>query len=344
MEVTTSSPSLPWKTRIAISIASFITDLTRRQNGTVNRHLLNALNIKSPPYPDPVSGFKSYDVTIDRTRNLWIRVYLPITQDSEPAHLPVIFFFHGGGFVYLSADSRSYDAVCQRFCKKIPAVMVSVNYRLAPEYRHPAQYNDGFDAVKYIDENNKKEKILPDYADMSCCFLVGDSAGGNIAHHVAVRAAGYSFQQLKVIGLVAIQPFFGGEERTESERRLVRAPIVNISRTDWMWKAILPDSDRDHEAINVSGPRAVNISALPDFPATLVVVGGFDILQDWQRRYYEWLKRHNKEAVILEYPTMVHAFYVFPELREAGYLIGEIRQFIHSHMSKTSKGIPYVSA
>lgn len=197
MEVTTSSPSLPWKIRIAISVASFITDATRRPNGTVNRRVLNLLNIKAPSYPDPFNGFKSYDVIMDRTRNLWFRVYLPITQDSEPAHLPVIFFFHGGGFVYLSADSRNYDAVCRRFCQKIPAVMVSVNYRLAPEYRHPAQFNDGFDVLKYIDENNKKDKILPDYADMSCCFLIGDSAGGNIAHHVAVRAAEYPFQQLK---------------------------------------------------------------------------------------------------------------------------------------------------
>ncbi|GFZ18700.1 carboxyesterase 18 [Actinidia rufa] len=87
--------------------------------------------------------------------------------------------------------------------------------------------------------------------------------------------------------------------------------------------------DRDHEVINVSGPRAADISRLEKFPATVVVVGGFDALQDWQRKYYDWLKSSGKEAYLLEYPNMVHAFYVFPELPESGQLITQVADFIH---------------
>ncbi|CDP11556.1 unnamed protein product [Coffea canephora] len=141
----------------------------------------------------------------------------------------------------------------------------------------------------------------------------------------------------KVIGLVAIQPFFGGEQRTESEISLATIdPLVSIARTDWMWEAFLPPEEgmnRDHEVINVSGPRAVDLSRL-DFPATIVFIGGFDSLKDWQKRYYEWLKRSGKEVYLVEYPNMVHAFYVFPELKESEDLIAHVKNFVHKQCSK----------
>lgn len=135
---------------------------------------------------------------------------------------------------------------------------------------------------------------------------------------------------VKVIGLVSIQPFFGGEERTESEIRLSRAPVVSVARSDWMWKVFLPESaNRDHEASNVSGPNAADISGL-DYPEAIVFVGGFDPLQDWQRRYYEWLKKSGKEARLIEYPNSIHAFYVFPELPESSQLIAQVKDFVCS--------------
>ncbi|CAH9109982.1 unnamed protein product [Cuscuta europaea] len=143
----------------------------------------------------------------------------------------------------------------------------------------------------------------------------------------------------RVIGLVAIQPFFGGVNRTASETRLVKVdPLVSVDLTDWMWKAFLPATgegmvDRDHEVVNVSGPRAVDISKL-DFPATMVVVAGFDPLQDWQRRYYEWLKRSGKETYLLEYPNMIHAFYLFPQLPESLQMIQQVKDFILKQCSK----------
>lgn len=135
-----------------------------------------------------------------------------------------------------------------------------------------------------------------------------------------------------MIGLVAIQPFFGGEERTDSEKRL--SLLVSMDRTDWLWNAFLPSGEaaaagRDHEAINVCGPRATDISKVDQFPATMVFVGGLDGLQDWQRRYYEWLKRSGKEAYLVEYPNMFHAFYIFPELPESRELISQVTEFVH---------------
>ncbi|VFQ73767.1 unnamed protein product [Cuscuta campestris] len=330
-------PSIPWRTRFALSIASAVTDASRRQNGTVNRRLLNVFSIKSPPTLNPVNGVKSSDITVDPDRGLWFRLFVPTAADARDSDsLPVIVFFHGGGFVYLGADTREYDAVCRRFARKVPALVISVNYRLAPEHRYPAQYDDGFDVLRFLDHESNRG-ILPGNADVSHCFLAGDSAGGNLAHHVAKRASESSFREVKVIGLVAIQPFFGGEERTTAENTLIKCDhIISVVRTDWMWKAFLPPeegNDRDHEAVNVSGPRAADISKLEDFPATMVVAAGFDPLKDWQRRYFEWLKRSGKQVHFVEYPNMVHAFYLFPELPESTQLIGEIKDFIHNQCS-----------
>lgn len=320
------SPSLPWKLKIVLFALSTVTDLSRRQNGTVNRRLINFFELRASPKSTPVNGVKTSDVTVDPSRNLWFRLFEPTQVPEGGEKLPVIVFFHGGGFAFLSAATRAYDAVCRRFARKLPAVVVSVEYRLSPEHRYPAQYEDGFDVLKYLDSHP------PANSNLSSCFLAGDSAGANIAHHVAVRACETTtFREVKVVGLIAIQPYFGGEERTESENRLEGSPLVSMTRTDWLWKAFLPEgADRDHEATNVSGPGGRDLSKV-DFPATMVVVGGFDPLQDWQRRYYEWLKRSGKEVRLLEYGNAIHAFYLFPSLPEWPLLLAEVKTFVQQY-------------
>ncbi|CAM8985188.1 unnamed protein product [Rhodiola kirilowii] len=323
-------PSLPWKTRVLLGALSVVSDTSFRTNGTINRRLLNFFRFTTPPSSKPLRGVRTSDLMVDKTRDLWFRLFDPVgvVREGDGTKVPVLFFFHGGGFATLSADSTVYDFACRRFALKVPAIVVSVNYRLTPEHPYPAQHEDGFDVLKYVDEH---PSVLPDYADLSRSFLAGDSAGGNLAHFVTVKVAqsASEFQNLKVRGLIAIQPFFGGEEKTEAELRLTNAPIVTESRTEFMWKAYMPDSNKDHGAINVSGPNAINLTEVKDFPRSMVVVGGFDPLQDWQRKYYDWLKRSGKEVELIEYPKAIHAFYVFPELPESPLLFDEVRRFIN---------------
>ncbi|KAK7314848.1 hypothetical protein VNO77_33376 [Canavalia gladiata] len=327
---TAAKPTLPWKIRMLASFVSVIINASCRSNGTVNRRLCNFFDRQVPPNPNPVDGVTTSDVTVDPTRNLWFRLFVP--SSAAAASLPVVVFFHGGGFVFLSAASSSYDTVCRFLCRSFNAVIVSVNYRLAPEYRYPSQYDDGFDVVKYIDEN---DVILGNKADVTKCFLAGDSCGGNIAHHVAVRVCKERLRVVNIIGLVSIQPFFGGEKRTESESIKVD-PLISIEKTDWYWKAFLPNgSDRDHGAANVSGPDAEDISGL-DYPNTLVVVAGFDGLLDWQRRYYEWLKKSGKEAELIEYPNMVHGFYLATDLPDTSRFVSQVKDFITKQMANAN--------
>ncbi|KAM5570750.1 putative carboxylesterase 18 [Rosa sericea] len=325
-----SSPDLPWTVRLLISAVSFAADASRRSNFTVNRRLWNLFDYKPSPLTKPHRNLKSSDVVVaDPSRNLWFRLYTPTAATTK---LPIIVFFHGGGFAFMSASSKPYDDFCQRLARELPAVVVSVNYRLSPEHRYPCQYDDGFDVLKFIDGCSDS---LFEGANLGQCFLAGDSAGGNIAHHVAIRASAHEFRHVKVVGMLAIQPFFGGEERTESETRLKNMPLVNIERTDWLWKAFLPEgSDRDHPVANVFGPNAVDISGV-DFPATVVIVGGLDPLQDWQKRYYEGLKKRGKQAELVVFPNAIHTFYGYPELDDSSVFIHKVRDFVQAHATET---------
>ncbi|KAD5317699.1 hypothetical protein R6Q59_033032 [Mikania micrantha] len=330
------SLSLPWKTRILLALFDTAIDLLTRKDGTVNRGLVKLVDFRIKPLSEPKNGVKTHDVVVDPTRNLWFRVFIP-TQHVV-GDLPVMVFFHGGAYILFSPDAKVYDDVCRKFARQLHVIVVSVDYRLAPENRHPAQHDDGFDVLKFLDIEDNRLKWLPENVNISRCFVAGDSAGGHIAHHVAHRACEFNFQQLQVIGVVAIQPFFGGEERTDSEIRLDGTPITSMKRTDWFWNAFMPLGEpynRDHPIINVSGPNGVDISGI-DFPPTLVVVAGFDILRDWQIRYYQWLKNSGKDAYLVDYSNMFHTFYIFPELPESDQLLVEVKDFIHKVLNKVS--------
>ncbi|GAB2222791.1 hypothetical protein Droror1_Dr00016918 [Drosera rotundifolia] len=277
-------------------------------------------------------GVKSSDIPVDRTRDLWFRLFVPLSTNNESS-LPIVIYFHGGGFAVGSPDTALFDAFTRSLVKELPAVVVSVNYRLTPDHRFPTQYEDGLEVIKFIDNRigNGDGWLLPPEADIRRWFLAGDSAGGNIAHHVAVRCAGAGFRVVRIKGILSYQPFFGGQERTESELRLMSTPTLTVAMSDWLWEAFLPEgSDRDHPAVNVFGPRGREdeLSGV-EYPATLLVVGGMDPLQDWQRRFGAGLVRSSKEVRLVEYPNAMHGFYLMgPELPECGMFMNEARNFI----------------
>jgi acetyl esterase/lipase len=126
---------------------------------------------------------------------------------------------------------------------------------------------------------------------------------------------------------VLLQPYFGGEERTAAELRLEGVvPVVNMRRSDWSWRAFLPEgATRDHPAAHVTVAEPELGEA---FPPALVVIGGLDPLQDWQRRYAEILRREGKYVQVVELTEAIHAFYVFPELADAGKVVKRIKAFM----------------
>ncbi|QCD95044.1 gibberellin receptor GID1 [Vigna unguiculata] len=109
--------------------------------------------------------------------------------------------------------------------------------------------------------------------------------------------------------------------------------MVSYEITDWYWRAFLPSgSNRDHGAVNVSGPNGVDISGL-DYPKTLLAVAGCDPIQDWRKKYYEWLRKSGKDVEIIEYPNMIHAFQLFPILPEASQFLSDFNHFVKKQVA-----------
>ncbi|CAL5404922.1 unnamed protein product [Camellia sinensis] len=164
-------------------------------------------------------------------------------------NLPVIVYFHGSGFVFTSAASTINHDFCVKLAADLSAV--SVDYRLAPEHRLPAAYDDAVETLQWL--KTTQERWLTQFCDFSCCFLMGTSAGANIAYHAGLRATQVidDLRPLKIKGLILHHPFFGGSEQVRSELGLIKDPFLTLSGTDFMWELSLPiGSDRDHEYCN----------------------------------------------------------------------------------------------
>ncbi|CAJ1977126.1 unnamed protein product [Sphenostylis stenocarpa] len=220
-------------------------------NGTLTR-----LNIspQSPPSPDPTlpTPVVSKDLTVNKSKHTWVRIYLPHKAlDYFPnSKLPLIVFYHGGGFIFDSAASTYFHDFCVRMVHATQSVVVSVDYRLAPEHRLPAAYEDSVEALHWIKASN--DPWLR-HADYSRCYLMGESAGGNIAYTAGLRVAAEvdKIKPLKIEGLILIQPFFGGTKRSPSEIRLSEDNTIPLPITDLMWNLSLPVGvDRDYKYSN----------------------------------------------------------------------------------------------
>ncbi|KAL4352816.1 hypothetical protein GQ457_06G020280 [Hibiscus cannabinus] len=327
---------VPLNTWVLISNFKLAYNILRRPDGTFNRHLAEFLDRKVPANANPVDGVFSFDVLIDRGTGLLIRIYRPATGEEPQLNIvdlekpvtaevvPVIIFFHGGSFAHSSANSTIYDYLCRILVGTCKAVVVSVNYRRAPENRYPCAYDDGWTVLKWVNsrswlQSRKDSKVH--------IYLAGDSSGGNIAHHVALKAVESG---IGIMGNILLNPMFGGQERTESEKRLDGKYFVTLRDRDWYWRAFLPEgSDRDHPACNPFGPNGISLEGVK-FPKSLVVVAGFDLVQDWQLAYVEGLKKAGQEVKLLYMEQATIGFYLLPNNDHFHVVMDEISNFVRS--------------
>ena len=195
----------------------------------------------------------SKDVTINKSNDLSVRIFLPrqaldSSSSTNKIKLPVIVYFHGGGFILFSVGTSMTHDFCSNIASEFPAVVVSVDYRLAPEHRLPAAHDDAMEALHWIITTH--DEWITNYADLTSCFLMGTSAGGNIVYYAGLRAAAEADNMLplKIKGLILHSPFFGGLNRTESELRLENNMHLPLCVNDLMWELALPiGADRGNE-------------------------------------------------------------------------------------------------
>ncbi|KAJ4716952.1 Alpha/beta hydrolase-3 [Melia azedarach] len=255
--------------------------------------------------PDEHTVALSKDVTLNQINNTWVRIFLPReTVDSSSSScsnkLPLIVYFHGGGFTVLSPATKMNHEFCSELSAQLSCVIISVAYRLAPDHRLPAAYDDAMEALHWI--KTTQEEWLQKYADFSSSFMLGDSAGGNIAYHAGLRAACevHNLLPLNIRGLILFKPFFGGVKRTESELRLANELDLPLSASDSLWKLSLPIGvDRDHEYCNpMAGEGSKLLEQFKLLGWKIMVSGGYtDPLVD---RQIELVKMMEDKGVKVE--------------------------------------------
>ncbi|KAK6927966.1 Alpha/beta hydrolase fold-3 [Dillenia turbinata] len=270
-------------------------------------------------------GVTAKDVTMDKHTSLWARIYVPNTNHAGKHLLPLLVYFHGGGFCVGSASWNCYHEFLANLAAKVGCVIVSVNYRLAPENRLPVAYEDGFNAMTWIKQQAlnvpSDQKWWLNKCNLSNLFLAGDSAGANLAHHIATRLSTCDFSLLKPLflkGIILIQPFFGGESRTMSEKHATQPPIsaLTLSSSDTYWRLSLPlGASRDHPWCNpLARGGAAKLSDLR-LPKTLVCISELDILKDRNLEFCSTLSAAGKKVETVIHKGVGHAFQILSCLK-----------------------------
>jgi acetyl esterase len=210
-----------------------------------------------------------------------IRRYRP----SQLRTQVTLLYLHGGGFVVGSL--QSHHAICAEIAQAAGAELVSVDYRLAPEHVWPVQTDDCFGVLKQLLGQGRK------------VVVIGDSAGGNLAAGLAIRARDEGLQG--IVGQVLIYPGLGGDLVSGSYLEMANAPGLTTADVAYYRAVLKAPADEP-----VAHPLlSADLSGLP--PA-YITVAHFDPLRDDGRLYADRLREAGVDVVFRDEPQMVHAW------------------------------------
>jgi acetyl esterase len=250
-------------------------------------HVADAAALNGPPAP--VAAVADRRVP-GPAGELPVRVYTP--EGSPP--FPIVVFFHGGGWVVGTLDT--YDPLCRALAAATPAVVVSVDYRLAPEHRWPAAVEDAYAATEWASRNAAALGGV-----QHRLAVAGDSAGGNLAAVVALGARdrggpAIAFQLL-------VYPVLDVAGGTASWQEYADGYHLTADGMRWYWDHYLGGADG--AAPDASPLRAAFVGGLP--PA-LVIGAEYDILRDEGEAYAARLAEAGVDATASRHAGVVHGF------------------------------------
>jgi acetyl esterase len=264
------------------------------------------------PAPEPVDEVRDLRVPV-ADGSVGVRIYRPHATDS----LPVLVFAHGGGFVFCDLDS--HDGLCRNLANSTPAVVVSVDYRLAPEHAWPTAAEDVYAVTRWVADH------AADFGgDPTRIAVGGDSAGGNLAAVTALMARDRGGPDL--VAQLLLYPVIAADFDTESYHLFGSGFYNPRPALQWYWDQYVPrTADRDH-------PYATPLRAqLDGLPPAVVVLTGHDPLRDEAIAYADALETAGVSTVRCRFDGGIHGFMTMPMLdiahvarRQAGRALAEL--------------------
>jgi acetyl esterase/lipase len=216
------------------------------------------------------------------------RLYRP----ASPGPHPIITYFHGGGWVLGSLDSD--DPFCRDLCVRSDAVVISVNYRHAPEHQFPAAPDDGFAAAQWIAANSDTLGGIPEQL-----AVAGWSAGANIAAVVCQTARDSGGPE--IVGQMLLCPVTDSDFERQSYIDNADGYVLTAPLMKWFWDHYADPADR-------TNPKASPLLAtdLSNLPPALVVTCEFDPLSDEGTAYAEAMREAGISVTHLAAPGQIH--------------------------------------
>jgi len=243
---------------------------------------------------DPHKGLSISNSRFADMGNLRLRYYTPgnATKDSN---LPVIVYYRGGGWVI--ADLDTYDASAAAIARKANAIVVSVDYPLAPEHKFPAAHDEAVEAYKYILKNAKGWG-----GDPAKIAIVGESAGGNLAINTAIAARD---QKLTApVAVVSVYPVAVTAIDTPSKKEEAVAKPLNTAMLAWFFDKVLNnEGEKENPRLNLVAAN------LKDLPPTTIINAEIDPLRSDGEMLAEKMKADGNEVTHKLYPGVTHEFF-----------------------------------
>ena len=249
-----------------------------------------------------------------------LRLYRPRSVPAEAA-LPVLVFFHGGGWVL--GDLDTHDTVCRELSVHSGAAVVAVDYRLAPEHRFPGAVEDAYAATRWIADNAVALGI-----DASRIAVGGDSAGGTLATVVAmmVRDQGGPPLLFQLLIYPATDASFTQVSHTENADIL---PLTKPVMT-WFWKHYMGglDGTTDWRASPLIAGSLINL------PPAYVITAGYDVLRDEGLDYADKLESAGVSVIRKHYAGQIHGFFTMGKIiREANTAVRDAAAAVRAALS-----------
>jgi len=247
--------------------------------------------------PDPVAEVEDIQIPVESGK-ITLRVYTP----EKDGVLPGLLYFHGGGWVVGSLDT--HDSICRKLALGIRCVVVSVDYRLAPEHKFPTAAEDAYAATKWVAENAARINCSPERL-----AVAGDSAGGNLAAVVCLMARDRGGPALKFQLLVYpntdLSAFDKESFRKYGDRLILTTEIMTFYRNAYL------GGEEDGRNPYASPLLAGDLSGLP---LALIITAEHDILACDGADYAHRLREAGVPTSHSDYEGMIHVFFGMAEL------------------------------